>query len=200
MSAAGGGSNKPGLFSLQSSRALRWTVVVGTSAIAAIGLVLMFLLTQATNNRDMYERNYARLFTLNVVVAVLLLAAIGWIAYRLASRVRRGRFGSRLLVKLAAIFALAGFAPGMLIYVVSYQFVSRSIESWFDVKVEGALDAGLNLGRVTLETLASDLASKARSSASQLADIQTQLPVCRWSAFETSLVRPMWCYGPRQGN
>ena len=58
----------------------------------------------------------------------------------------------------------------MLIYVVSYQFVSRSIESWFDVKVEGALDAGLNLGRVTLETLASDLASKARSSASQLAD------------------------------
>ena len=170
MSPSEPGANKPGLFSLQSSRALRWTVVVGTSAIAAIGLVLMFLLTQATNNRDMYERNYARLFTLNVVVAVLLLAAIGWIAYRLASRVRRGRFGSRLLVKLAAIFALAGFAPGMLIYVVSYQFVSRSIESWFDVKVEGALDAGLNLGRVTLETLASDLAAKARSSAGQLAD------------------------------
>jgi nitrogen fixation/metabolism regulation signal transduction histidine kinase len=170
MSVSGGGSNKPGLFSLQSSRALRWTVGVGTSAIAAIGLVLMFLLTQATNNRDMYERNYARLFTLNVVVAALLLAAIVWIAYRLASRVRRGRFGSRLLVKLAAIFALAGFAPGMLIYVVSYQFVSRSIESWFDVKVEGALDAGLNLGRVTLETLASDLAAKARSSAVQLAD------------------------------
>ena len=85
MSPSEPGANKPGLFSLQSSRALRWTVVVGTSAIAAIGLVLMFLLTQATNNRDMYERNYARLFTLNVVVAVLLLAAIGWIAYRLAS-------------------------------------------------------------------------------------------------------------------
>jgi nitrogen fixation/metabolism regulation signal transduction histidine kinase len=31
----------------------------------------------------------------------------------------------------------------------------RSIESWFDVKVEGALDAGLNLGRATmLDTLA----------------------------------------------
>ncbi len=170
MSPSGPQGNKPGLFSLQSSRALRWTVGVGTSAIAAIGLVLMFLLTQATNNRDMYERNYARLFTLNVIVAALLLAAIVWIAYRLASRLRRGRFGSRLLVKLAAIFALAGFAPGMLIYVVSYQFVSRSIESWFDVKVEGALDAGLNLGRVTLETLASDLAAKARSSAGQLAD------------------------------
>ena len=84
---------------------------------------------------------------------------------RLFSRLRRGKFGSRLLVKLAAIFALVGFLPGMLIYVVSYQFVSRSIESWFDVKVEGALDAGLNLGRATLDTLATDLANKTRVAA-----------------------------------
>ncbi len=155
---------------LHRSRALRWTVGVGTAIMAAIGLVLLFLLTQATNNRELYERNYGRLFTLNVIVAALLLVTIAWIAYRLAARLRQGRFGSRLLVKLAAIFALAGFAPGVLIYVVSYQFVSRSIESWFDVKVEGALDAGLNLGRVTLETLANDLAVKARSSANLLAD------------------------------
>jgi nitrogen fixation/metabolism regulation signal transduction histidine kinase len=61
--------------------------------------------------------------------------------------------------------------PGVLIYVVSYQFVSRSIESWFDVKVEGALDAGLSLGRATLDTLASDLANKTRAAANQLADV-----------------------------
>jgi nitrogen fixation/metabolism regulation signal transduction histidine kinase len=92
------------------------------------------------------------------------------------------RFGSRLLLKLAAIFALAGFVPGMLIYVVSYQFVSRSIESWFDVKVEGALDAGLNLGRVTLETLTNDLTNKARIATPQLsgvADAAATLPLER---------------------
>ena len=154
----------------QSSRALRWTIGVSAAAMVALGLVLLFLLTQATDNREMYERNYARLFTLNVVVAVLLLLAIGWIAYRLWSRVRRGRFGSRLLVKIAAVFALAGLVPGLLIYVVSYQFVSRSIESWFDVKVEGALDAGLNLGRVTLDVLSNDLSAKARAAANQIAD------------------------------
>ncbi len=155
----------------QQSRALRWTVGVGLAAMTAIGLVLLFLLTQATNNRELYERNYARLFTLNVVVAGLLLLVIGWIVVRLLIRLRKKRFGSRLLVKLAAIFALAGFAPGVLIYVVSYQFVSRSIESWFDVKVEGALDAGLNLGRVTLETLSTDLANKARTAAPQLSGV-----------------------------
>jgi len=154
------------------SRTLRWTVGAGLAAMVAVGLVLLFLLTQATTNRDMYERNYARLFTLNVVVASLLLVVIVWIAFRLLKRLRQRKFGSRLLVKLAAVFALAGFAPGVLIYIVSYQFISRSIESWFDVKVEGALDAGLNLGRVTLETLSNDLLSKSRISASQLAETQ----------------------------
>ncbi|MCZ8293534.1 MAG: ATP-binding protein [Hylemonella sp.] len=154
----------------QKSKALRWTLGVVLAIVVAIGLVLLFLLTQATDNRQMYERNYARLFTLNVVVAVVLLAVISWVAWRLLKRLRQGRFGSRLLVKLAAVFALAGFAPGLLIYVVSYQFVSRSIESWFDVQVEGALEAGLGLGRATIETLSNDLASKTRASATQLQD------------------------------
>jgi nitrogen fixation/metabolism regulation signal transduction histidine kinase len=156
--------------SLRSSRAFRWAVAVAVAVIVAIGIVLVFLLALATNNRDLYERNYGRLFVLNVVVAALLLLIIIWVGVRLATRLRQGKFGSRLLVKLAAIFALVGFVPGLLIYTVSYQFVSRSIESWFDVKVEGALDAGLSLGRATLDALANDLANKTRAAAAQLAD------------------------------
>jgi nitrogen fixation/metabolism regulation signal transduction histidine kinase len=109
---------------------------------------------------------------LNMVVAGLLLLGLLWGASRLIIRLRQGQFGSRLLVKLAAIFALVGVVPGVLIYVVSYQFVSRSIESWFDVKVEGALVAGLNLGRVTLDTLTADLAKQSRVASQQLVDVQ----------------------------
>ena len=156
---------------LQTSRAFRWAVAVGAAVMVAIGIVLLFLLAQATNNRELYERNYGRLFILNMVVAGVLLLVIAWTFIRLASRLRRGKFGSRLLVKLAAIFALVGFLPGLLIYTVSYQFVSRSIESWFDVKVEGALDAGLSLGRATLDTLANDLAAKTRNAAAQLSEV-----------------------------
>ena len=136
-----------------------------------VSLVLLFLLTQATGNRELYERNYARLLVLNIVVAALLLLVIGWIVLRLYLRVRQGRFGSRLLIKLAAIFALVGLLPGLMIYGVSYQFVSRSIESWFDVKVEGALDAGLNLGRATLDAMALDLANKTRQAATQISEV-----------------------------
>ena len=153
----------------RQSRAVRWAVGVGAAIMSAIGLVLLFLLTLATNNRVLYERNYAWLFGVNVFVALLLLLVLGWVAVRLGLRLRKGRFGSRLLVKLAAIFALVGLMPGLLIYVVSYQFVTRSIESWFDVKVEGALVAGVNLARVSLESQAADMAAKTRTASAQVA-------------------------------
>lgn len=153
------------------SRTVRWALAVGVAVMCAIGLVLLFLLTLATNNRVLYEHNYAWLFGVNVLVAVLLAGVLLWVAARLALRLKRKRFGSRLLVKLAGIFGLVGLVPGLLIYVVSYQFVSRSIESWFDVKVEGALSAGVSLARVTLDTIASDMASNTRQASAQLSQV-----------------------------
>ena len=150
---------------------LRWLMVISAAVVLGLGLVLLFLLTQATDNRELYERNYRQLFGLNVVVATLLMGVIVWLAVRLLLRLQQGKFGSRLLLKIAATFALVGFLPGLLIYSVSYQFVSRSIESWFDVKVEGALDAGLSLGRSTLDTLASDLGQKTRNASVQINDL-----------------------------
>ena len=154
-----------------SSFQLRWLLVVSAAVALGLGLVLLFLLTQATDNRELYERNYRQLFGLNVVVATLLMGVIAWLSMRLMMRLRQGKFGSRLLLKIAATFALVGFMPGLLIYSVSYQFVSRSIENWFDVKVEGALDAGLNLGRTTLDTLANDLGQKTRAASAQINDL-----------------------------
>ena len=155
---------------LRNPRFVRSTITVGAVLMLLMALVLLYLLMQATNNRDLYERNYGRLFVMNMVVAASLLMGIAWVGYRLIVRLRQGRFGSQLLLKLATIFALVGVAPGLLIYGVSYQFVSRSIETWFDVKVEGALDAGISLGRVTLDSLSSDFASKVRLSASQMSE------------------------------
>ena len=170
------------------TKATRWAWIVSLVAVTGAGLVLAFLLSVATNSPALYERHYVWLFWVNVTVAALLALVIGIASVRLIVRVRRRKFGSRLLLKLAAIFALVGVLPGLLIYTVSYQFVSRSIESWFDVKVEGALDAGLNLGRVTLETLTNDLTNKARIATPQLsgvADAAATLPLerLRWISF-----------------
>ena len=148
--------------------------MLGSAALLLIGVGLLALLTRATSNHTSYERYYQPLLIVNAVVAAGLGLTILWGFIRLLVRMRRGEFGARLLLKLAAIFALVGVVPGGLIYVVSYQFVSRSIESWFDVKVEGALAAGLNLGRATLDTLSADLAKQSRIAAVQLAEVSDE--------------------------
>jgi nitrogen fixation/metabolism regulation signal transduction histidine kinase len=152
------------------TKASRWAWIISMVAVTGAGLVLAFLLSIATNSPALYERHYVWLFWVNVTVATLLVVVIGIAAVRLVVRVKRRKFGSRLLLKLAAIFALVGVVPGVLIYTVSYQFVSRSIESWFDVKVETALDAGLNLGRGTLDALTNELATRTRLAAERLAE------------------------------
>ena len=152
------------------TKANRWTWIISSVAVTGAALVLAFMLAIATNNRSFYERHYDWLFWVNVAVAGVLALVIVIATARLLLRLQRGKFGSRLLLKLAAIFALVGVLPGMLIYTVSYQFVSRSIESWFDVKVEGALDAGLSLGRGTLDAQVNELATKTRLAAERLGD------------------------------
>ncbi|MEO8152503.1 MAG: ATP-binding protein [Rhizobacter sp.] len=158
------------------TKASRWAWIVSLVAITGAGLVLVFLLSLATNSRGLYEQHYVWLFWVNVVVAGLLLLVIGIAGVRLLLRVRHGKFGSRLLMRLALVFAMVGVVPGLLIYTVSYQFVSRSIETWFDVKVEGALDAGLNLGRATLDAQVNDLATKTRLAAERLGDTANPVP------------------------
>ena len=156
---------------LLTSRTARWLLGLGVAAMVVIGLGLLVLLTRATDRLERYSQNYEWLLLANGVVAAGLLLTIAVGTIRLLMRLRRGKFGSRLLIKLAAIFALVGVVPGVLIYTVSYQFVSRSIENWFDVKVEGALAAGLTLGRVTLDTLSQDLGQKTRQAALQLGEV-----------------------------
>ena len=87
----------------QASKTVRWMVGIGVTILFIIGLVLLILLTQATSNRALYDRNYDRLYWINTAVALLLLAGLLWGLTRLIIRLRQGQFGSRLLVKLAAI-------------------------------------------------------------------------------------------------
>ena len=152
------------------NRNARWVWLVAATAVLGAALVLAFVLSLTGPTEGFYERNFVWLFWLNVAVGGLLLVVVSVALVRLALRQRRGKFGTRLLTKLAGIFALVGLLPGLVIYTVSYQFVSRSIEVWFDVKVATALDAGLALGKGTLQTLVDELGTKTQQAAERLAE------------------------------
>ena len=152
-----------------------WKLGTGLAAFLAVGLILLFLLTQSTNNNAVYEAYFDYLVALNIAAALGLATVVGWLLFRLWQRWHQGRFGSQLLVKLVVIFTLVGVLPGGLIYVVSYQFVSRSIESWFDVRVESALTSGLNLGRTAIDMLRADTSRRVKSAAQELAAEQVSV-------------------------
>jgi nitrogen fixation/metabolism regulation signal transduction histidine kinase len=156
------------------SRTVNRATRVASWGALAVGLplvvFLVFLLAVSTKNTAAVNPYFGALYWINIAVAALLLLLILGLSSRLLWRLRKRRFGSRLLFKLAMVFTLVGVLPGLVIYVVSYQFVARSIETWFDVKVERALTSGLNLGRTTLEVLLADLTAKGRNVAAQLVD------------------------------
>ncbi|AUT66931.1 MULTISPECIES: sensor histidine kinase [Paraburkholderia] len=142
-------------------------VLVSTVAVTAV--LLLVLLAAASANTEFFDRYYGWLYAANVVVALIFMLIVAVLVVIIVTRLRKGKFGTRLLAKLAFFFALVGVVPGGIIYIVSYQFVSRSIESWFDVNVETALTSGLNLGRGMLDASLSDLQTKGRLMAEQLA-------------------------------
>src|SRR5690606_20922973 len=121
------------------------------------------------------------LLILNAVVAAALLGLVVLLLVRLYKRYRRGKFGSRLMARLVLLFAVIGILPGAVIYTVSVQFVSRSIESWFDVRVESALEAGLNLGRTALDSSLSELRVKASNMALELSDMSDATQITQLS-------------------
>ncbi|WP_338845510.1 ATP-binding protein [Massilia sp. W12] len=149
------------------SRRFRYALVLG----GAVLVILLFLLASASENSDFFEKNYPWLLGLNGLVAFVLLCLVSLLLIRLGRRYRQQKFGSRLMLRLVLLFATMGIVPGALIYLVSVQFVSRSIESWFDVRVESAIESGLNLGRAALDTSLSELSTRAHHMALDLADL-----------------------------
>lgn len=145
-------------------RGLPWLVLVLALCMMGVGLLLVYLITLSSTDSTLYDRYFGWLLWLNTAVASALGLLILWLGWRLYSRWRRRKFGSQLMLKLAGVFFLVGFLPGVLLYSVSYQFVSRTIDQWFDAEVDQALASGLDLGVVTLDNVSRELNASIRSA------------------------------------
>ena len=159
-------SPKPSFFESKVWRKKILPAAIGL--IGALALLLLALLSIASSNTEFFDRYFIWLYAANLVIGVCLTLVILTLAIVIAVRWRRGHFGTRLIAKLAMIFALVGVVPGLILYGVSLQFVSRSIETWFDVQVESALNSGLELGRVTLRVAQEEILAEGNFIAEQI--------------------------------
>ncbi len=136
---------------------------------ALLGGFLLYLLSSASANTELFSRNYYVLLTLAGVLASYLTVLVGYQLWQLRGKLKAQVFGAKLTLRLTLFFILIAILPGLLVYAVSVQFLDKSIESWFDLRVEKALESGLNLGRNALETGLNELSKKGQSTALLLA-------------------------------
>ena len=172
------------------NQVLRYALVVG----CAVVCILLFLLASASANSEFLGRYYGWLIGLIGAVAFVLLAFVAVALGRLYSRHKAGKFGSRLMARLVLLFAGIGILPGVVIFMVSVNFVSHSIDSWFDVKIESAIESGLNLGRAALDESLAELGATAQTAAATLAgqgDMSAQPVLARLLADTSGLQSAM---------
>lgn len=138
--------------------------------VSLILIVSLYLLLSASSNAGWLATDYQWLLMVNGLLTFALLAIVGWQLSILRRKLQAKVFGAKLTLRLVILFSLMAILPGVLVYSVSVQFLARSIDSWFNVRVDNALERSLRLGQTTLDNLLNDLGNKAKLIASELAD------------------------------
>ena len=151
--------------------------LVGVSLLLGTGLI--GLLVMAADNTAFLAGNISLLLGVTAGAALGLIVLIGYQAFVLIRRIRSGVFGAKLTARIFLIISLMALIPGMVVYGVSVQFLIRSIESWFDVRMESALEGGLALGRSALEHVQREVVTKSEGLARQLAELPPMLQTNR---------------------
>ena len=147
-----------------SSAAVRYVLVL----CVGLGAVALFLLATASGNSTLFADQYTLLLVLNGAVVLMMTGLVVYQLLTLRRKLKSGVFGAKLTLRLVMLFALMAVLPGALIYGVSVQFLARSIDSWFEVRVDKALEGGINLGRGALDGLLRDLTTQADAMAIEL--------------------------------
>ena len=135
---------------------LVWLRRISTSIVPVIvmGVFMLgslWLLSAAMENSGQFGRMHVVLVIVNVIGLVVLVGLIGIDAVRLVRQYRRAATGSRLTARLVAIFVVMALVPVVIVFYFSLGFLQRGIDSWFDVRIERAMDDSLELSRSSFD-------------------------------------------------
>lgn len=164
---------------------------------AILLLTTLVLMSDATQNSTRFGELYSLLLVVNALGLIALGALIGWNLVRLLKQVRDQHAGAALTVRLVTMFVVLAVTPLLIVYAFSWQFLNRGIDSWFDVRIESALDDALKLSQAALDVRMRELLRETESIASQLsafsddaASIALEDARQNSSAVELSLIAP----------
>ncbi len=87
------------------------------------------------------------LINVNIILLVLLIFLVLRNAVKLFFESRSNVMGSRLRTKLIVSFVVLTIIPTFVLFFFVVGFINKSIDAWFDIKIEDALEESLELAR-----------------------------------------------------
>ena len=88
------------------------------------------------------------LINVNIILIILLIFLIVRNLVKLIYERRRGIVGSKLRTRLVAAFVSLSLIPTVLLFLVSINFLSYSIDNWFSIRIEDALNRTLEVAQI----------------------------------------------------
>jgi PAS domain S-box-containing protein len=127
----------------------------GSTVLGCIGVALwlfaLWLLASAAQNSEKFEKWLPWVLLINITGMLTLAVLLAGKLARLVRDYRRHVPGSRLKGRTVAIFSALAVAPILVVYYFSLQFLSRGIDSWFELEVSQGLKDTRELSRAALE-------------------------------------------------
>lgn len=114
-------------------------------------LVSLHLMSSAVQNSAELSRFFVPLLLVNLLGMFILIGLITYNTILLIRQYLRHRAGSRLTVRMVIIFILISLAPVGVVYYYSFSFLQGGIDSWFDVRIDQAMEDARELGQASLD-------------------------------------------------
>jgi nitrogen fixation/metabolism regulation signal transduction histidine kinase len=144
------------------------------AALLAALLVSLFLVSgvqQEGGDATLNDR-YLWVLIVTLLALVILLWSIGYRLLSLVRNVRSGVPGARLAARWVRNFLALSLPPALIVFFFSAWFLSSTIDSWFDVRVEAALADSLELGQEFLDTRTFEVRNQLRETLDELSLLQ----------------------------
>ena len=122
-------------------------------AVVLFGAILLslHLMSSATVESSELTGLYSWLLLLNTLGSVVLFGLVATNLYALIRRLKKQEAGSRLTARMIFLYVFLSLAPVSIVFFYSVQFLHQSIDSWFDVQIDRAMEDALALSQAALE-------------------------------------------------
>ena len=139
-------------------------------------LAAILFMAQTAQNSEQFSRLHPWILMVNIAGLVVLVGLLGTKLTQLVRDWRGHVIGSRLKARMVWIFGVLATLPILLVYFFAVQFLSRGIDSWFNVEIRRSLDDALLLSRAALQVRVREHLAATEVMADQIAISGAALP------------------------